>query len=222
MVLRGSGGVNRPLANRGSTPVGLGMARERGRLRPWSRTVTVLTAIGIACASCGGSPAAVSNTSTSSARATSTPPATTASARAATTTLPAVDVAILTAYRAGWAAFEAAEASANPFDPQLAATMVNPLLHQVEGYLVADHEEGIVGRGPIALHPHVLSATAATATVLDCSYSASYLVYRRTGKQVPPVTGPEHVGVKATLVLEGSTWKVRSQQLTEGSCPVGY
>ena len=32
----------------------------------------------------------------------------------------------------------------------------------------------------------------------------------------------EHVGVKATLVLDGSTWKVKRQDITEGSCPAGY
>jgi hypothetical protein len=104
----------------------------------------------------------------------------------------------------------------------LAATMVNPLLHQVEGSLVADNQEGIVARGPITLHPHLASTTATSAIVLDCTYSASFLVYKKTGKQVPPITSAEHVGVKATLVLDGSTWKVKRQDLTEGSCPAGY
>jgi hypothetical protein len=100
--------------------------------------------------------------------------------------------------------------------------MVNPLLHQVEGSLVVDNQEGIVARGSITLHPRVASATATSATVLDCTYSASFLVYKKTGKQVPPITSAEHVGVKATLVLDGSTWKVKRQDLTEGSCPAGY
>jgi hypothetical protein len=104
----------------------------------------------------------------------------------------------------------------------LAATMVNPLLHQVEGSLVADNQEGIIGRGPITLHPHVASATAISATVLDCAYSASFLIYKKTGKQVPPITGAGRVGIKASLVLDGSTWKVKRQDLTEGSCPAGY
>jgi hypothetical protein len=139
------------------------------------------------------------------------------------TTAPSAEtVAVLTAYRAEWTAFEHAGVDANPLDPMLAATMVNPLLHQVEGYLVTDNQEGIVARGTITLYPHVASATATTATVVDCSYSASFLVYKKSGKQVPPVSGPEHVGVKATLVLDGSTWKVKRQNITEGSCPAGY
>lgn len=153
---------------------------------------------------------------------TSIPTSTTTPPTSRTTPPTAATEAVLAAYRAGWAAYEHAGADANPLDPALAATMVNPLLHQVEGSLVADNQEGIVGQGPITLHPHVASVTAASAVVLDCSYSASFLVYKKTGKQVPPITKAEEVGVKATLVLDGTTWKVKSQTLTEGSCPAGY
>jgi hypothetical protein len=100
--------------------------------------------------------------------------------------------------------------------------MVNPLLHQVRGYLVTYNEEGIVARGPITLHPRIASLTSTKATVLDCSNSASFVIYKKTGKQVPPVSKPENDGVRATLILDGSTWKVKSQTIMEGSCPAGY
>jgi hypothetical protein len=129
---------------------------------------------------------------------------------------------VLAAYRAEWASYEHALATANPLDPALKATMVNPLLHEVIGNLVTDNQEGIVGKGPIQLDPHVSSLTGSSATILDCPYSASLLIYKKTGKQVPPITKPEHDAVKATLVLDGSTWKVKSQDITEGSCPAGY
>jgi len=129
---------------------------------------------------------------------------------------------VLDAYRAGWAAVEHATATANPLDPALKATMVNPVLHQVIGNLVTDNAEGIVGKGSIVLDPHVTAIDGTSATVLDCAYSSSFLVYEKTGKQVPPITKPEHDADKATLVLVGSTWKTKSRQITEGSCPAGY
>lgn len=70
--------------------------------------------------------------------------------------------------------------------------------------------------------PHVVSVSATRATVEDCSFSSDFLVYKKTGKQVPPVAKPEHDGVLATLVLDGSTWKVEQRVITEGSCPAGY
>jgi hypothetical protein len=177
--------------------------------------VAVVVSMSLALSACGRSHSAVPPT-------TSVKPAITSTLPPPTTAISASNTAILAAYRAEWAAFEHAEVDANPLDPMLAATMVNPLLHQVEGSLVADNQEGIIGRGPITLHPHVASATAISATVLDCAYSASFLIYKKTGKQVPPITGAGRVGVKATLVLDGPTWKVKRQTLTEGSCPAGY
>lgn len=52
---------------------------------------------------------------------------------------------MLTAYRAGWAAFEQALADANPEDPRLAATMVDPQLQSVKGNILADQRQGMVG-----------------------------------------------------------------------------
>jgi hypothetical protein len=128
---------------------------------------------------------------------------------------------VLKAYRAEWAAFEHALASANAYDSELPATMVNPQLQHVRASLLGDQNAGIVGRGTFALHPKITSITATTATVIDCSYSSSKLVYAKTGEPVPPLTSPEHDGVQATLVLSGSTWKVSKQVVTDGSCASG-
>jgi hypothetical protein len=99
--------------------------------------------------------------------------------------------------------------------------MAQPLLQQVEVSLLDDSARGIVGRGPVVLRPKVASLTATTAVVVDCMYSSSEQVYSKTGKFVPPITKPEHVGVKATLELAGGTWKVAQQAVTEGKCPLG-
>jgi hypothetical protein len=100
----------------------------------------------------------------------------------------------LAAYRAGWAAFEHALADANPEDPELPATMVDPQLQQVKGNLLADQEQGMVGRGTFTLHPKVTALSATSATVVDCAYSTAALVYQASGKPVPPVTPPENDG----------------------------
>jgi hypothetical protein len=128
---------------------------------------------------------------------------------------------VLAAYRAGWKAFEQALATANPADPALAATMVDPQLQSVKANLLADQVHGMVGRGTTTLHPNVVSISATTATVVDCAYSTAELVYARTGKPVPPVTPPENDGVRSTLVQVSGTWKVYKQAVTDGSCAPG-
>jgi hypothetical protein len=128
---------------------------------------------------------------------------------------------VLSAYRAGWAAFERALTTANPSDPELAATMVEPQLQSVKANLFADKNAGMVGRGIFTLHPKVATLSATTATVVDCAHSTAELFYASSGKPVPPVTPPENDGVRATLVVSGSTWKVSKQTVTEGTCAPG-
>jgi hypothetical protein len=128
---------------------------------------------------------------------------------------------VAAAYRASWAAFERALADANPEDPELPATMVDPQLQSVKANLLADQRQGIVGRGPTTLHPKVTEISSTSATVVDCAYSETELVYQATGKPVPPVTPPENDGVTATLVSSGGTWKVSKQTVTDGKCAAG-
>jgi hypothetical protein len=113
-------------------------------------------------AGCSNSPdSANTNNTTSSIRATTS----TTSDATSTTTSSAADV--LSAYRAGWAAFEHALADANPGDPELPATMVDPELQQVKTNLLADQLHGTVGRGTTTLHPKVAALSATSATVID-------------------------------------------------------
>ena len=99
--------------------------------------------------------------------------------------------------------------------------MVNPQLESVKANLLADQRQGIVGRGTVTLHPKVVAISGSTATVVDCVYSTSELVYEATGKPVPPATAPENDGVRATLDLTGGAWKLAKQTVTEGSCAPG-
>lgn len=162
----------------------------------------------LAFCACGGSP-------------TAAPPTTRAQPTTTTTTDDPTSVAVLQAYRASWNAFEHALADANPANPELAATMLDPQLEGVKANLVADQRQGIVDQGTFALHPKITALSATAATVVDCAYSTSVLVYASTGKPVPPITPPENDGVQSSLVLTGSTWKVAKQNVTDGTCAPG-
>jgi hypothetical protein len=190
---------------------------------PWARRgrhwgVALLCAsaglLGAACGT-GGSPSA------NSARTTRPNHALTTSAPTTSATSDPSAAVVLAAYRAGWSAFEHALSDANPEDPALVATMVDPQLQSVKANLVADQRQGMVGRGTTTLHPKITALSASSATVVDCAYSTAELVYQATGKPVPPVTPPENDGVTSTVVLTGGTWKVYKQTVTDGKCAPG-
>lgn len=185
-----------------------------GRRGAQATVAFAVMSISLALSACGSSRSAAPPTTL--AKST-----TTTGILAATTTVDPTSAAVLQAYRASWAAFEQALATANAIDPELAATMVDPLLQGVKANLLADQRQGIVGRGTFGLHPKITSLSATTATVVDCAYSTAELVYAATGKPVPPVTPPENDGVQATLVLSGPTWKVYKQNVTVGTCASG-
>ena len=181
---------------------------QRGRL---TTGVLTLVAGALVLAACGGGATSSTATTVRAEPARSTSPSTTDPAGAA----------VLAAYRAAWSAFEQAAADANPEDPALAATMVDPQLQGVKANLLADQRQGMVGRGTTTLHPKIVSISATTATVVDCAYSTAELVYASTGKPVPPITPPENDGVHSTLVLVNGTWKVYKQTVTDGKCAPG-
>lgn len=185
---------------------------RQGRSAGQATVVAALVGI-CALAGCGSS--------RSAADARSNATSTSETTKSSTATASAATLAVLAAYRASWSAFENALAEANPSDPELTATMVDPQLEGVKANLLADQRQGIVGRGTFALHPKITALTATTATVVDCAYSTSVLVYAGTDKPVPPITPPENDGVQSTLVLSRSTWKVAKQNVTDGTCAPG-
>ena len=182
--------------------------------------------LAVALAGCGGGGHPAATTSPSTALPASTAPSTTAAPATTATTATAAGAqaaSVLAAYRAEQAAFETAEHTANAALPALAATMTGAQLQSVRRFLLADQAQGIVGRGPVTLHPHVATIHGNQAVVLDCAYDASELIYAKTGKPVPPVTPPENVGIRSTLAeVAPGVWKVSQQHVTEGSCPPGY
>lgn len=193
------------------TRVPCAMTRIPRMLWARRRAVTSVVMAAMVAAGCGGSGSAGDRHGDS----------TTTSPHSTSPTLSPTAAAVLSAYRAEWAAFEHAAATSNIFDPMLPATMVDPQLQEVRRNLAGDKVNGIVGRGTFTLHPRITSLTSTTATVVDCAYSTSELVYANSGKPVPPSTPPEYDGVTAILKLVGSAWKVSQQVVTDGSCSSG-
>ena len=181
-----------------------------------SASIAASLSLSLVLSACGSTHSGAPSTT-----GTKTPASTSIPATTTTTTLGPTSAAVLNAYRASWAAFEHALTTANPSDPELAATMVDPQLQSVKANLFADKRAGMVARGTTTLHPKITALSATTATVVDCAYSRAELLYATTGKPVPPVTPPENDGVRATLVLSSSTWKVYKQTVTEGTCAPG-
>lgn len=188
---------------------------QSGRRGGQATVVAAVVSMSLVLTACGSSQRAGPPTTRAN------PATTTTNSTNTTTTLDPTSAAVLEAYRASWAAFEHALADANPSDAELAATMIDPQLEGVKANLLADQRQGLVGRGNFALHPKVTALTATSATVVDCAYSTSELVYTSTGKPVPPITPPENDGVQSNLVLTGSTWKVAKQNVTDGTCAPG-
>jgi hypothetical protein len=184
-----------------------------GRRGTRAAALVGIAGLSLLVSACGGSDSAAPPTTRAKPTATTGAPATTTTDRTTT--------AVLAAYRAGWAAFEHALADANAQDPELSATMVAPQLTGVRANLVADQQQGMVGKGTFTLHPKITSLSATTATVVDCAYSTSVLVYAKSGKPVPPITPPENDGVQSELVLTGGAWKVYKQTVTDGKCAAG-
>ena len=177
--------------------------------RTWSGLVVAACLVGLAvfAASCGGSPSASGYHAD----------------RSSTTTSRSQATAVLAAYRASQIAFDQAIQQADPTLAALARTMTGAELNSVRRSLVSDQASGIVGRGSVQVHPKLVSISGGRAVVHDCAFSSLELVYKSTGKPVPPVTPAEHDGVAATLIQTSpGTWKVSTEHVTEGSCPAGY
>ena len=183
-----------------------------------SASIAATLSLSLALSACGSTRSgAPSTTGTKAPIASTSIPATTT-----TTTLAPTSAAVLSAYRAGWAAFEHASDR-----PRTRATRSwrrrwsTPSCRASRPTSSPTRERGWWPEARLTLHPKITALSATTATVVDCAYSRAELLYATTGKPVPPVTPPENDGVRATLVLSGSTWKVSKQTVTEGTCAPG-
>lgn len=148
--------------------------------------------------------------------ATST--AVTTSTTAATTTTTSVEEAVLSGYRAFWAAYLRAGDPMNPEHPDLVATAINPELEQVQRAFLARLAGGEVIRGSIENNPRLEGAPAGnTATVIDCAVDNSRVVNATTGAE-QPVTGDNHHLMRVEMSLVDGVWKVRTVNRVSDGC----
>lgn len=155
------------------------------------------------------------------------PPSATGAQTRTVTPSPSADpanAAVLAAYRSATQAFVHAGVTMNPNDPLLSATMTGQELSTVKKNLIIDRAGDIVARGDITpMHPHVVSTDGTTAVVRDCVYSALLLYDAKTGAAAAGnASGPQNVGITATLTYVDGAWKESSQNGEFGSCPLGY
>lgn len=97
-------------------------------------------------------------------------------------------------------------AASDPDDPRLAEYATGAVLENLRGKLAVRRQEGTRLYGtPI---PHVQSVTVSgdRATVMDCLDNSGTGLVDRAGKKLS--VGRERQATTATLVREGSTWKV--------------
>ncbi len=143
---------------------------------------------------------------------------------AGTATPNAASGAVVIAYINATAAFVHAEKAMDPNDPALQATMTGQELSTVKKNLIVDKAGDLVARGDITpSDPHVTSLDGQNAVVRDCAYSSLLLYDGKTGGPAPgTANGPQNIGISATFVFIGGTWKESLSDLRVGSCPIGY
>ena len=127
-------------------------------------------------------------------------------------------------FRSAWIAaqqaFEEAARSANPDEPELAATTIPPLLPWSESLLRKMRSAGQVGRGPVQLgRPQVVVQQDAEARVQSCVHDEEIVISAATG--VPAPGDPGHVDflwITSTMQLTASGWKLATQTVEVGQC----
>jgi hypothetical protein len=167
----------------------------------------VLLAVG-----CGGSgePAAVGEAPTSST-------ASTVEETLTTVDQAQVKQAVLDAYLANWAAWDAATNPPDPEFPGLAETRTGPALQAAVDQIRAWKASGRVAYDPensiSETRAEVLSVEGNEATVRDCSIDDGLVVIAATGEVVNDQV--ETALFEASMVIEDERWKVQSLKVVE-------
>jgi hypothetical protein len=146
----------------------------------------------------------------------------TAKAGSATTTssTSAADGQVISAWLAAQKAFHDAALTSDPNAPELAATMVPPLLDNVTAGLARQRSAGEIGKGPTYWGtPHVTATGTAGAEVVSCIHDAEIVIVAKTGEPVPGPSGqPDFEQVTSQMQPTSSGWKMADQIVKAGKC----
>lgn len=176
------------------------------------KAATAAAAIALLVAGCSGSD---SPTASGEVPTSSTP--TSSVATSTTVDRAEVEQAVLDAYLANWAAWDAATNPPDPEFPGLAETRTGPALQAAVEQITAWKASGRVAYDPpntISEHrAQVVRVGDREATVRDCSIDDGLVVIAATGEVVNDEV--ETALFEASMVIEDERWKVHSLKVVE-------
>jgi hypothetical protein len=116
--------------------------------------------------------------------------------------------------------FDAAALTADPDEPDLAATTVAPQLGATQALLEEMQSSGEVATGGTQYgQPTVRLVGSGLAQVMSCLHDAEVVVSTATGKPVQGILGQvEYELIRSTMELIGAGWKLASQTVGVGQC----
>ena len=123
------------------------------------------------------------------------------------------DQQVLSAWLAAELAFHDAGLTADPNEPALAATTLEPQLGVRRSFFEQMRAAGEVGRGPTHYGtPTVTMLEGHRATVQACAYDQEIVVLAATGRPVAGVSGQvDYVAYTSSMELTSGGWKLLTQ-----------
>jgi hypothetical protein len=130
------------------------------------------------------------------------------------------DGQIISAWLAAQKAFHDAALTSDPNAPELAATMVSPVLDSVRSNLAQLRAEGDIAKGPTDLgKPHISARGTAGTEVVSCIYDAEIGIVAKTGQPVAGIAGQAaHELVTSVMQLTPDGWKQADQTVEADKC----
>ncbi len=127
---------------------------------------------------------------------------------------------ILSAWLAAEQAFDTAALTADPSEPDMAATTVPPQLTWARSFLGELRAEDEIAQGTVDYGvPRVVSLGEQQARVRSCVHDAEIVVSASSGQPVPGDLGQvDFELITSTMALADSGWKLSSQQVVDGRC----
>ena len=124
---------------------------------------------------------------------------------------------VASAWKAAELAFQNAALTADPDEPDLAATTSDPQLTVTRNLLAGWQASGDVATGQTRFGPVNVSVLGTgKASVVSCIYDAEIIVSRKTGQPLPGMLGEKlYARIESTMVLTSSGWKLATQTVNE-------
>jgi hypothetical protein len=127
---------------------------------------------------------------------------------------------IVAAWLSAEQAFETAALTSDPFEPDLAATTVDPQLTWTRSLLARMGAAGQIATGRVRFGPPTVTLIGSDqATVRSCAHDAEIVVSASTGVPAPGVPGQVDFELfDSTMELSGGEWRLVTQRVGVGQC----